>query len=208
MCPTPQAISSHGPSMTRASAPLTYDRTGSAVFRKTSEGWGGLSNMAGGFPIRVNGLRILTSEALYQACRYPHRPDLQRLIIDQKSPMAAKMKSKPHRTTDSRPDWHMIEADVMRWCLQVKLKQNWSRFEPLLRATGERSIVEESHRDDFWGAIAVKNDTQHLIGRNVLGRLLMELRSEIHDRRRTIDTPIEPLPITGFLLEGVPISCL
>src|SRR5438105_2891921 len=74
-----------------------YARKGSAVFCKTDEEFGGLSNMAAGFPLVVNGVPIRTSEALYQACRFPHLSDVQRLIIDQKSPMTAKMKSKPHR---------------------------------------------------------------------------------------------------------------
>ena len=41
----------------------TYDPTRAAVFCKTTERFGGLSNMAGGFPLRVNGINILTSEA-------------------------------------------------------------------------------------------------------------------------------------------------
>ena len=48
-----------------------YDRAKSAVFRKTKERFGALSNMAGGFPLHVNGVKIRTSEALYQACRFP-----------------------------------------------------------------------------------------------------------------------------------------
>ena len=64
----------------------SYERQDSVVFCKTNEEFGGLSNMAPGFPLRVNGIDILTSEALYQACRFPHLPDVQRLIITQKSP--------------------------------------------------------------------------------------------------------------------------
>src|SRR5262245_29263016 len=85
----------------------TYDRGSSVVFLKTDEPFGGLSNMAGRFPLQVQGTRIYTSEALYQACRFPHLPDVQRLIIGQASPMTAKMKSKPHRK-DSRPDWDRV----------------------------------------------------------------------------------------------------
>jgi type I restriction enzyme S subunit len=51
--------------------------------------------MAPGFPLCVNGVRIRTSEALYQACRFPHLPDIQRQIIDERSPMTAKMRIKP-----------------------------------------------------------------------------------------------------------------
>ena len=91
-----------------------YARANSIVFLKTKARYGGLSNMAGGFPLWINGIRILTSEALYQACRFPHRPDVQRLIIAQRSPMTAKMKGKPHRN-DSRPDWSRVRVTVMRW---------------------------------------------------------------------------------------------
>ena len=37
-----------------------------AVFRKTHEKNGGLSNMAAGYPVYFNGTQIRTSEALYQ----------------------------------------------------------------------------------------------------------------------------------------------
>ena len=144
-----------------------------AWFRSTKRKFGGLSNMASGFPLEVNGIRILTSEALYQACRFPHRPDLQRLIIQQRSPMTAKMKSKRHRP-DTRPDWSKSRVGVMRWCLRVKLAQNWETFSLLLLSTGYRPIVEESSKDDFWGA--KRGDDETLVGMNVLGRLLMELR--------------------------------
>src|SRR3954453_12207001 len=110
---------------------LTYRRRDAVVFRKTAGRFGGLSNMAAGFPLEVNGIPIRTSEALYQACRFPHRPEVQRLILDERSPMTAKMRSKPYRE-DSRPDWDTARVTVMRWCLRVKLAQNWDRFGGLL----------------------------------------------------------------------------
>jgi len=83
------------------------------------------------------------------------------------------MKSKPFRD-DSRPDWEAVRVRVMRWCLRVKLAQHWANFGDLLLATQSNSIVEESHRDVFWGA--KPTGLELLIGANVLGRLLMELR--------------------------------
>jgi type I restriction enzyme S subunit len=180
-----------------------YDRRESVVFLKTHEAFGGLSNMAGGFPIEVNHLRIPTSEALYQACRFPHRPEVQRLIIEQASPMTAKMKSKPFRS-DSRPDWDQVRVKVMRWCLRVKLAQNWGTFSELLLATGRRPIVEESRRDTYWGAKPT-ND-QGLVGVNVLGRLLMELRAEIGTLGHEELGKVQPLAIPNFLLAGRPIG--
>lgn len=183
----------------------TYDRASSVVFLKTDAPFGGLSNMAGGFPLRVNGIRILTSEALYQACRFPHRPEVQTLIIEQKSPMTAKMKSKPYRH-DSRPDWDQVRVKIMRWCLRVKLAQNWRAFSELLLATGEWPIVEESRKDDFWGAKATDDGT--LVGMNVLGRLLMELREAVKADGRELLMRVQPLAIPDFLLGGRPIEAV
>ncbi len=182
----------------------TYSRKDSVVFLKTNEPFGGLSNMAGGYPIRVNGVRILTSEALYQVCRFPHLPDVQKMIISQISPMTAKMRSKPYRK-DSRADWDHVRVRIMRWCLRMKLANNWNTFSELLLRTGERPIVEESRKDDFWGAKVV-DDGSTLVGMNVLGRLLMELREQVkqqgHDA--TLDVALPEIP--QFLLFGQPIE--
>ena len=91
----------------QTSATREYQRKVATVFLRTREAFGGLSNMAGGFPLKVNGIKLLTSEALYQACRFPHLPDVQRLIVEQNSPMTAKMKGKPYRN-NSRPDWDRV----------------------------------------------------------------------------------------------------
>lgn len=180
-----------------------YTRAHSVVFLKTTEAYGGLSNMAGGFPLRVNGLRILTSEALYQACRFPHRPDLQRLIIAQRSPMTAKKTGGPH-LHDSRPDWDRVRVAVMRWCLRVKLAQHWQMFGALLQSTGDLPIVEQSWKDDFWGAKPANDGT--LRGVNVLGRLLTKLRDLVQREPRNSLLQVAPLPIPDFLLDGRPVE--
>ena len=172
-----------------------YARSDSVVFRRTREKFGGLSNMAGGYGLWVNGTLILSSEALYQACRFPSLPEIQRLVIAQKSPMTAKMKTKPHRDR-SRPDWNNVRVKIMRWCLQVKLAQHWSTFGELLKETGSKPIVEESRKDDFWGAKPVNKDT--LTGRNILGRLLMELREKFNSGQRDSLLRVEPPHIPDF----------
>jgi type I restriction enzyme S subunit len=157
----------------------TYLRQNCAVFLKTKEKWGELSNMAGGMPLAVVGISIMTSEALYQACRFPELPDVQAKIIAEKSPMSAKMVGKPFRS-NTRSDWDDVHVDIMRWCLQIKARQNWATFASVLVATGSTDIVEEtSKRDTYWGAKKASENPDVLIGQNVLGRLLMELRREI-----------------------------
>jgi ribA/ribD-fused uncharacterized protein len=181
----------------------TYKRQDSITFRKTAERFGGLSNMAGGYPLQVNDIRILTSEALYQACRFPHLPEVQRLIIAERSPMTAKMKSKPYRD-NSRSDWDLVRTKIMRWCLQVKLIQNWDKFSQLLLETGNLPIVEDSRKDDFWGA--KPEDEETLTGANVLGRLLMQLREKVKSGEITSQSIVKPLSIPDFLLYGQEIS--
>lgn len=183
----------------------TYQRITSAVFRKTKEKYGGLSNMASGYPIKINDISIRTSEALYQACRFPHLQDVQYTIIQQRSPMTAKMKSKPHRKK-TRPDWFVVRVNIMRWCLRVKLAQNWKKFGSLLISTGDLPIVEESKKDGFWGAKPKGEDI--LVGKNVLGRLLMELREELLGPNAQLLTKIFPLEISDFRLYGKPIGII
>jgi ribA/ribD-fused uncharacterized protein len=197
------------PSMTSQSETTnnfrTYHRAEVVVVHKTKENFGGLSNMASGYPLRVNGVRILTTEALYQACRFPHLPDVQREIIGQHSPMTAKMKSKPHRK-DSRSDWDQVRFKIMRWCLRVKLAQHSEEFGRLLLATKDRPIVELSRKDDYWGAKAVGVADETLIGQNVLGRLLMELREQLKTDSDDALMTVPPLSLSDFLLLGEPIE--
>lgn len=182
----------------------TYQRAESVVVYKTKEDFGGLSNMASGYPLQVNGVRILTTEALYQACRFPLLPEVQREIIGQHSPMTAKMKSKPHRKL-TRPDWDDVRFKIMRWCLRVKLAQNYGEFGRLLLATRDRPIVEQSRKDDYWGA-KIADDDETLTGQNVLGRLLMELRERLKQDSSEQLLTVAPLNIPDFLLLGRPIE--
>lgn len=196
-----------------------YERRDCIVFRKTKESFGGLSNMAAGYPISINGRTFLTSEALYQCCRYPHRPDIQEEIVRARSPMHAKMISKRYRRL-SRTDWEdeitvhgepsQVRIEFMRWCLQLKLASSFGRFGKLLLRTGSMDIVEESARDSFWGAIPREDNI--LEGRNVLGKLLMELRDALAEgffsEMRIIDLP-SSLKVYGnseFALFGIPVQ--
>jgi type I restriction enzyme S subunit len=118
--------------------------------------------------------------------------------------MTAKMRGKPFHK-DSRPDWNVVRVNIMRWCLRVKLAQNWEKFSALLLGTGDLPIVEKKvRRTDFWGAKQTEDGT--LVGRNVLGRLLMELRQEITTGARNASTAVPPLEIPMFFLLGEPIQ--
>lgn len=179
-----------------------YNASEIVFFKKTKDAFGGLSNMAAGFPLEINGVSILTSEALYQACRFPHLPEVQQLIINERSPMTAKMVGKPYRS-QSREDFEDVKVNIMRWCLRVKLAQNFVEFSKLLMSTQNKPIVEDSHKDTFWGAVRDKKDESILSGVNALGRLLMELRQQYIENPFSMKLVyIEPLKIPTFKLFG------
>ncbi len=182
-----------------------YMRNQSIIFRRTKDAFGGLSNMASGYDILIGNIKVRSSEALYQACRFPSLVDVQKMIIEQKIPMIAKMKSKPFRS-QTRADWDDVRVPIMRWCLRAKLACNWRKIGELLLATGDKPIVEDSHRDYFWGA--VPQDDGSLKGENILGRLLIELREELkRDKQQKLKTVLLP-NIINFNLLGSPIPVL
>lgn len=69
-----------------------------------------------------------------------------------------------------RQDWDSIKVGVMRNILVYKLQQHEYVRRKLL-ATGDRELVENSWRDDFWGWGPNRD------GQNMLGKLWMELRA-------------------------------
>lgn len=176
-----------------------YDIRHVAAFRKTKEKWGELSNMAGGFPVVVNGVHIKSVEALYQACRYPDMPEVQENILNQSSPMTAKMVGKPFKD-NTRKDWDNVRIKIMKWVLRVKLAQNWDRFSSVLFESKNIPIVELSNKDDFWGAKQI--DDNIYIGVNALGRLLMGLREQINTYDKSQFMHVPPLNIDNFNLYG------
>jgi len=180
-----------------------YHKENSSIFKKNNEEFGGLSNMATGFPLRVNGVEIKTTEALYQACRFPHLPEIQQKIIEQKSPMTVKMISNSNKKK-SREDWDNIRLKVMKWCINIKLAQNFVSFGTVLHETGLKNIVENSAKDNFWGAIPNEEGTI-FTGKNALGRLLMDLRQAFYGKDTFSLLFVEPPQIENFLLYNEPI---
>lgn len=73
-----------------------------------------------------------------------------------------------------RPHWNFMKVDVMRDILRAKVNQHEYVRRKLL-ATGTRELVENSWRDDYWGWGPNQD------GENMLGKLWMEIRSELRD---------------------------
>lgn len=177
----------------------TYDPASCAVFKGTNQEYGEFSNMASGFPLRGAGRTFPSPEALYQCCRFPHLPQAQEKICSTKSAMQAKMFSKPYRA-QTRDDWMEVRVSLMRWVIRVKLRQHPRTFGIPLIETREKPIVEENSRDPFWGTR--REASGLLVGCNVLGRLLMELRAELRGGEGLEDISATPPGIPHMLFFG------
>jgi ribA/ribD-fused uncharacterized protein len=150
-----------------------YNVAEAASFLRARDEFGAFHNMASGYPFELEGNTILTSEHLYQAHRCAKAEDFGAVLAE---PNGFAAKQRAIRSTE-RPDWPSIRVSVMRWALSLKLSAHADYFGELFERAGTRPIVEQSSKGDtFWGTTLVDNTV--LVGRNVLGRLLMERKQD------------------------------
>lgn len=148
-------------------------------FTSTTAKWGILSNFAK-TPMVVNGIEFACVEQLFHYIRLNNeeeRTEYLKLIPN----LGLKMKAKAFEKRGiERADWKGIAVDVMRFCLNHKY-QSSEEFRRALADSGSKYIVEdESNRKkkpDSWGAV-LDSATNEYYGKNIMGRLLMELREK------------------------------
>lgn len=192
--------------------PKAYRDYECAVFLKTREQYGELSNFSQHHVTVVSNsmtFLFLTSEALYQACKFPNTPEAQSDILREPNPYLAKAAVKPYES-EIREDWHDIKVEVMLWVLRLKLAQNPQSIGKVLLSTSspQINIVEASKNDDFWGAIRQKEDKRVLIGKNVLGRLWDYVRDyhvHTYDGTMVVEKTVITPEIPNFNLFGGPV---
>lgn len=163
-----------------------YNKDECITFKSTKTKFGGLSNMAPDFPLKLNNISIKSSEVLYQCMRFSNNPFIQEKILGTNSPMIAKKISR-HYNNLTAADWDYTRFKVMRFCIELKLFQNYAKFSKVLLLTGNLPIVEYTKTDKVWGAIL---EGDYYIGTNALGRLLMELREKVKTNTFEFNVPI------------------
>lgn len=159
-------------------------------FNKVNEPYGWLGNMSP-HPVMYEGQDWRTVEALFQALRF-NDPKVRKDIREQDSPMTAKMKAKRNDYRPMRVVKPMSDQDLanMRLCLRLKFDAHPELRRRLL-ATGTALIQEDATGrvgpcDGFRGA----RRTEHgVVGDNMLGRLLMELREALRKNTPALEEP-------------------
>ena len=148
-------------------------------FTSTAAEWGLLSNFAK-TPMVVGGVEFVCVEQMFHYIRL--NSETERAEYLKVSPgMALKMKAKAFAKRGvERSDWRDIAVDVMRFCLNCKYEQSEAFRNELKRSKGMNIVEDESNRrkkPDSWGAV-LDATTNEYYGKNIMGRLLMELREK------------------------------
>ena len=128
-----------------------------------------LSNFSA-FMLEWRGKVFPTSEHAYHWEKFMH-PMIRADILRATSAHTAFKIAESHRL-DVRDDWADVKVDIMRCILCAKVEQHEYVRRKLL-ATGERELVEDSWRDDFWGWGPTRQ------GQNMLGKLWMQIRHQL-----------------------------
>jgi ribA/ribD-fused uncharacterized protein len=132
-----------------------------------------LSNFSS-FRVLWKDIDFMTSEHAYHYEKFvgvPDAMDIQHQIYMARSAHDSLKIAHAHKPL-YREDWERVKLSTMREVLRAKVHQHPYVMKKLLQ-TGDRPLVEDSHRDGFWGW-GLRGD-----GHNHLGRLWMEIRDEL-----------------------------
>lgn len=138
-------------------------------FYRVGDPFGEFSNFAA-FPIFLDGEQWLTSEHYFQAQKFED-PAYRNLIRLAESPGKAAQMGRD-RSKPLRKDWEAVKDDVMRTAVREKFSSH-EKLKQLLLSTGDAWLIEHTTNDSYWG------DGGDGTGKNMLGRILMEIRDEL-----------------------------
>lgn len=127
------------------------------------------------YPCRIpyDGITYPTTEHAYQAAKSLDVEDRMR-IMRQPTPQQAK---KAGGQVQLRPDWNTVKIQIMRDILKLKFAPD-SVLAGKLRFTKDVELIEGNYWHDLiWGQCHCKRHNWE--GNNQLGKLLMEIRSEL-----------------------------
>lgn len=144
-------------------------------YRASEKPYGAFSNLYRR-SIKFEGETFATSEHAYQAGK-ARKPEVRDWVLSAPSPALVAMAAHGLYYWDIAPGWSRTKFDRMRGVLRAKFTQH-DDLRVLLLATGDARLVESATVDNevnrLWGEVNGE-------GRNMLGQLLMELRSKLSD---------------------------
>lgn len=142
------------------------------LFYRTSDiPYGCFSNFAL-YPFVEDDRVYLTSEHYFQAFKYVGwNHEYFEKIRTAKTPKEAAMLGRD-RSVQIRPHWDSLKDEIMYHACFLKFTA-YESIRTILLGTGDEELVEDSEKDWYWGWGA-----DHT-GQNTLGKILMQLRSDL-----------------------------
>lgn len=171
--PQLRALEEEGLCELEITAPGRGTHPGVIRFYSVAADYGFLSNFAP-YPIVLDGKRWPTSEHYFQAQKFDTAKDRD-AVRAAGSPMLAARVGRD-RKRKLRRDWESAKVAVMRKAVGAKFRQHES-LAAMLLATGTAKLVEHTESDSYWG------DGGDGSGKNMLGRILMDVRAELAEER-------------------------
>lgn len=132
--------------------------------------FGVFSNFLKKHPITINDKEWPSSEHYYQAMKFAGE-DIQEAIRLLKTPREAADAGR-RRDLPLRTDWEEVKDDIMREAIKAKFTQH-TCCKSVLLASGNAELIEHTTNDNYWA------DGGDGSGKNMLGKLLMELREKL-----------------------------
>jgi len=142
-----------------------------ALFYRLNEPFGEFSNFSP-HPFELEGRVWPTSEHYFQAQKFPGTEHEEAIRLGKSPMIAARMGRSRERPL--RADWEAVKDDIMRAALYAKFTQH-PGLRSLLLQTGDAELIEHTKNDSYWG------DGGDGTGKNRLGQLLMELRTQFRN---------------------------
>lgn len=122
-------------------------------------------------PVEFQGELYPTVEHAFQAAKTLD-PEERRAVQYATTAAAAKQIG---RQVNLRADWELVKLDVMRELVRQKFSDPELRSK--LLATGDAGLIEgNTWNDKTWGCVMFRGEW---IGKNWLGKVLMEVRQEL-----------------------------
>lgn len=140
-------------------------------FYSVNDEYGDLSNFAY-YDLKIDGFIWPTVEHYFQAQKFMDK-SYQKKIRMASTPMLAAQMGRD-RKQKIRKDWESAKVGIMRTALVAKFSQH-PNLEQLLLSTSDSKLVEHTTNDSYWG------DGGNGKGKNMLGKLLMQIRDNIKD---------------------------
>lgn len=145
-----------------------------ALVKKAEEEWGILGNF-GRASVVVNGVEFSNTEKLFQCMKFAHMPVIQEIYAQNN--MGIKMKAKKKEYEQYvREDWPRMFLDALKFVLVTKYEQSEEFRNELERSKGLYIVEDESSRNKVADAYGTVREGAEMVGPNLLGQFLMELR--------------------------------